>query len=112
MLTGVKNKLFGSRRRTEVLLLIALLEESYPCELARLLKSPLFSVQKIVNNLDREGVVATRLIGRERRVALDPRFLAYGELRELLLRLAAREPSLTDVAASVRRRPRKRSSLS
>jgi hypothetical protein len=108
MLTGPRNKLFGSRRRTEVLTLVGLLDETYPSELARLLKAPLFSVQKIVDSLDREGVVSTRVIGRERRVALNPRYMAHGELRELLLRLAASEPALGDLAAKVRRRPRRR----
>lgn len=101
-------KLLGSRRRTEVLILIALLEESYPTELARLLGAPLYSVQKVVDALDREGVLATRRIGTERRVTLDPRFFAVSELRALLLRLAQAEPELRDIAAKARRRPRRK----
>ncbi len=71
--------MFGSRRRTEVLILTALLGETYPTELARLLGAPLYSVQTIVDALDREGVVATRLIGRSRQVSLDPRYYCQKE---------------------------------
>lgn len=69
--------------------------------------APLFSVQKIVAALDREGVLATRLSGRARVVSLDPRYFAYPELKALLLRLADAEPELRAVAASRRSRPRR-----
>lgn len=108
MLITERNKTLGSRRRTEVLVLLALLEESYPAELARLLKAPLYSVQKIVDGLDREGIVATRLIGNQRRVTLNPRFFAKEELQKLLLRLAEAEPELQVAASGLRRRPRRK----
>ena len=99
--------LFGSRRRTEILVTIALLGETYPSELARLLKAPLYSVQNIVAALDLDGVVATRISGGSRRVSLDPRYFAYAELKDLLLKLADAEPGLRAVAASRRSRPRR-----
>ncbi len=108
MLIDGGNKLLGSRRRTEVLVLIALLEESYPTELARLLGARLYSVQKVVDALEREGVLATRRMGNQRWVSINPRFFAGKELRALLLRLAETEPVLTEAAASVRRRPRRK----
>jgi DNA-binding MarR family transcriptional regulator len=108
MLNCGLTKLFGSRRRTEVLIMVALLEETYPTELARLLGAPLYSVQKVVDALDREGVLATRLIGNERRVTLSPRFFARTELRELLQRLAEAEPELREAATKLRRRPRRK----
>jgi DNA-binding MarR family transcriptional regulator len=70
------SKLFGSPRRTELLILLALLEESYPLELARMLSAKRFSIQTMIDSLELEGVVATRLIGRTRRVSLNPRFYA------------------------------------
>jgi len=100
-------RLFGSRRRTEVLLTIALLGETYPSELARLLKAPLYSVQNIIVALDREGVIATRISGGSRRVSLDPRFFAYGELKDLLLKLADAEPELRAAVSGRRSRPRR-----
>lgn len=107
METYSSNKLFGSRRRTEVLVLIALIDESYPTEIARLLGAPLYSVQTIVDALDREGILATRMIGNVRRVSLDPRFYAYKELRSLVLRMAEAEPELMAAASRRRSRPRR-----
>jgi hypothetical protein len=107
MTLAAPGKLFGSRRRTEVLILTALLGETYPRELARLLDAPLYSVQTIVSGLDREGIVATRLVGRSRLVSLDPRFYAYKELKELLLRISQAEPALQFAAAGRRSRPRR-----
>jgi len=102
------SRLFGSARRTEVLLGIALLEETYARELARVLEAPLLSVQRIVDALDREGVVATRLIGQQRRVTLNPKYFARKELEQLLRRLALSDPRLLDVIGSMRRRPRRK----
>jgi len=107
MLTITSNKLFGSERRTQVLTMISLLGETYPTELAQVLDAPLYSVQKIVDALDREGVLATRLVGTSRLVSLDPRFYAVSELRALLLRLAEGQPELKAAATKRRSRPRR-----
>lgn len=103
-----RGKLFGSRRRTEVLLLVALLGETYPTEIARLLGAAQYSVQTIVDALDREGILATRVSGGVRRVSLDPRFFAHRELEALLTRLAEGEPDLRAAAATRRSRPRRK----
>lgn len=108
MAIGSLNRLLGSRRRTEVLILLALLDESYPTEIAGLLAARLFSIQTIIDSLEREGVLATRPLGRSRRVSLDRRYYAYRELRELLLKLAEGEPELRRAAASRRSRPRRK----
>lgn len=101
-------RLFGSRRKTEVLILTALLEETYPTELARLLDARQYSIQRVVDALEEEGVLATRRIGKERRVSLNPRYFAHAELRALLLRMAVGETELKEAASRVRRRPRRR----
>lgn len=103
----ISQKLFGTRRRTEVLILVALLGESYPTELARLLDAPLYSIQTIVDALDRDGILATRLLGRTRQVTLDPRYFAFKELRRLLLRLAEAETDIHTAALKRRSRPRR-----
>jgi len=97
-------KLFGSERRTEVLLLIALLRETFPTEIARLLGAPVYSVQKIVGGLEKDGVVVTRLAKRTRVVALDPGFAASRQLKNLLTRLIEVNPKIRSIA--VRRRAR------
>jgi len=100
-------KLFGSRRRTETLILLALLGESHASELAALLGARLFAVQTILAALEKEGIVASRLVGRARRTELDPRHFAHRELKALLLRLAQAEPELQATAAARRSRPRR-----
>jgi DNA-binding MarR family transcriptional regulator len=100
-------KLFGSGSRTRVLALIALLDQTYPRELARLSGAPLASVQRMVNDLEREGVVASRILGANREVRLNPRFHGADELRSLLLKYAKRDPNLERRVAALRQRPRR-----
>jgi len=102
----VETRLFGSPARTRVLALIALLEQTYPREIARVGDIPLVSVQRIVANLERDGVVATRVIGANRMVSLNPRFYGAADLRSLLLKYAKRDPELESRVARLRRRPR------
>jgi DNA-binding transcriptional ArsR family regulator len=101
-------RLFGNFTRTGVLIALAVLEESYPHELARLLERSLSTVQSAVDALEREGIVATRRPGIERRVVLDRRFFAATQLRALLLELARGQPALIERIRSLRRRPRRR----
>jgi hypothetical protein len=103
-----RSKLFGSPRRTAVLILLGLLEESYPSELARLLDAPLYSVQTILDGLESEAVIVTRRLGRTRRVQLNPRFVAYKELEALLWKLGAHDRDLQKAAAGKRARPRRK----
>jgi hypothetical protein len=102
--------IFGSPRRTEVLTLIALLEETYPRELARLLGARLLTIQQIVESLESEGMISTRLVGRQRRVTLNERFYGAKQLRDLLLKLGEANTELQAIVTSIRRRPRTRSS--
>jgi len=100
-------KLFGSESRSKVLTLVALLGETYPRELARLSDVPLVSVQRIVNDLEREGAISSRVVGANRQVALNPRFYGADELRALLLKYAQRNPGLERRVSKLRRRPRR-----
>jgi DNA-binding transcriptional ArsR family regulator len=109
MVTGLirRFELFGSRRRTQILILLAMLEESYPAELARLLGARLFAVQTILAALESETIIVTRRLGRTRRVELNPRFIAYDELRALLWKLGEHDAELQAAAARKRGRPRR-----
>jgi hypothetical protein len=98
--------LFGSRRRTTVLILLALLDESYPAELARLLGARLYSIQTILDRLESDAIIVTRRLGRVRRVSLNPRFFAAAELRALLWKLGQEDVELQQAAARRRGRPR------
>lgn len=95
---------FGSQARTRVLLALSLTAESYPRELARLLDVPLFSVQKALASLERDGLVTNHTLGRTRLYSLNPRYLASRELREYLERLAGREFELRRKIGALARR--------
>ena len=101
-------KLFGSPRRTEVLVLLALLEESYPAELEQLLGAGKAALAYILDDLEAEGVITSRRLGRTRRIALSPRYFAAKELRALLDKLARGDQRLQSIAAGRRSRPRRR----
>ena len=103
----VSMKLFGSASRSRILTLVALLDETYPRELARLSGAPLPSVQRMVNDLEREGVIVSRIVGANREVRINPRFYGANELRSLLLKYAKRDPSLERRVSALRRRPRR-----
>jgi hypothetical protein len=101
-------KLFGSSLRTRVLVALAMMEESFPSELARVIKAPLFSVQRVVDGLESEGILATRKPGLERRVTLNPRYFAAPQLKQLLDRLGEADSTLRSELESRRVRPRRR----
>jgi DNA-binding IclR family transcriptional regulator len=97
---------FGGAARTRVLLALRLLSESYPRELARLLELPLSGVQRALQGLERDALVAARSAGRTRLFRLDPRYFAHADLASYLLRLSEPEVTLRGRVASLRRRPR------
>ena len=101
-------KLFGSPRRTDLLLLLSLLEESYPSELERLLGITKPGVVYIVDDLEVEGVLISRRLGRTRRISLNPRYFAARELKALLDKLAQGDARLQKIAAGRRARPRRK----
>ena len=49
--------LFGSKMRTALLMLVAVLEETYPAELARYLGSSISSVQRTLDKIEDDGLV-------------------------------------------------------
>jgi hypothetical protein len=102
-----KSSPFGGQGRTRVLLALRLLGESYPRELARVLEMPVSGVQKAVQGLELDGLVAGRSLGRTRVVQLNPRYFAATALSEFLLRLSEPEVELRERVAALRRRPRR-----
>jgi DNA-binding GntR family transcriptional regulator len=97
---------FGGLARTRVLVALALLETSYPRELARLLDAPVSGVRKALAGLERDGLVSGRLVGRTREVRLNPVYFARQELAAYLVRLAEGDPELRQRTQALRRRPR------
>jgi DNA-binding GntR family transcriptional regulator len=85
---------------------LGLLETSYPRELARLLDAPVSGVRQALRGLERDGLVAGRLVGRTRLVTLHPAYFARGELKAYLARLAEADLELERAVTRLRRRPR------
>jgi DNA-binding transcriptional ArsR family regulator len=99
--------LFGTRMRTALLMLIAVLEETYPAELSRYLGSSISSVQRTLDKIEEDGIIATRP-HVVRAVTLNPLYPAVEEIRALLLRLAEGYPEYQRIKESRRLRPRRR----
>ena len=99
--------LFGSALSTALLMLVAVLEETYPAQLARLLRTEISSIQRTLDRLEREGLIATlKLVVR--RVTLNPLYPAANELKALLLRVSEGYPEYAKIKESLRVRPRRR----
>lgn len=101
-------KVFGSERRTQTLVFIAMLGDTFPRELSRLTGAPLFSIQQMVESLEDEGIIRTNIRGAERRVALNPGFIVASDIKAALIKLATAYPEFDEAIRNVRMRPRKR----
>lgn len=86
---------------------LRLLTESYARELARVLDTPLYGVQRALLSLERDGIVSGRAAGRTRLFRLSPVYFAHDDLARYLSRLAEPEAEIRRRAESVRRRPRR-----
>jgi DNA-binding transcriptional ArsR family regulator len=93
--------------RTALLMLVAVLDQTYPAEISRYLRSTIPAIQRTLDKLEDEGLVASRRIA-VRTVTLNPTYPAFRELRALLLRLAEGYPQYQIVKESRRTRPRRR----
>jgi hypothetical protein len=89
------------------LLALRALRESFPTELARVLRTSLNGVQQALIGLERDGLVVARTLGRTRLYVLNLRYFALKELERYLDRLLTVEPEIVDAAARIRRRPRR-----
>ena len=89
-------------------MLIAGLGRTYPRELARLTARPISAVQRIVEDLERAGVIVTRLLGKQREVFLNPDYVAANELEALLQALILRDSRYREeLSVAADRRPRR-----
>lgn len=99
--------IFGTEMRTRLLLLIAVFGETYPGELSTYAGASISSVQRTLDLMERDGLIATRQLV-VRAVTLNPTYPAAKELRALLLRVAEGYPQYQEIRESIRRRPRRR----
>ncbi len=102
--------IFGTEMRTRLLLLIATLDETYPGELSRYAGASISSVQRTLDLLEDEGLIATRQLV-VRGVTLNPAYPAVRELKAFLSRITEGYPQYQAIRESIRRRPRRRRKL-
>jgi hypothetical protein len=100
--------LFGNETVAKVLLYFQEMQTGYPRAVAETLSLPVSQVQRQLERLEAEGVLASRLFGRTRVYQWNPRCGYLAELRALLVQglkmipLEARHALLKE-----RRRPRR-----
>lgn len=99
--------IFGTEQRTRLLLLIAVLGDTYPAELARYSGASIPSVQESLDLLERDNLISTRQVV-VRAVTLNPTYPAAKELKAFLLRIAEGYPAYKQIVEAIRRRPRRR----
>jgi hypothetical protein len=76
--------LFGSEKKGKILLYIYTNREAYPTEIANTFKFYLNAVQNQLFNMERDGILYSRLKGKVRLFGLNPRYPFKKELEALL----------------------------
>jgi hypothetical protein len=76
--------LFGSEKKEKILLYIYTNGEAYPTEIANAFKFYLNAVQNQLLNMERDGILYSRLKGKVRLFGLNPRYTFKKELEALL----------------------------
>ncbi len=78
--------LFGNETAAKVLLYFQAMSSGYPRAIAKTLEIPVSQVQRQLERLELEGILASKLIGKTRLYTWNPRCGYLSELRELLAR--------------------------
>ena len=101
--------LLGSKNRERVLSFLYARGEGYAREIARFFQSDLDPIQKQLEQLEAGGVVYSRLAGKTRLYAFNPRYAFLSELKSLLEKAVSFYPeSQREALLMNRRRPRRR----
>ena len=96
---------FGGLVRTRTMIALRLLGSSFPRELSRVLVTPVSAVSRALAGLERDALVAGRLVGRTRVCTLNPAYFAKHQLDAYLSRLADADHELREQTDRLRRRP-------
>lgn len=100
--------LFGTVNREKVLLYILAREEGYPREVAKFYDADLRSIQNQFVKLETGGVLYSRLLGKTRLYAFNPRYPFLDELKTILEKALTFYPEEEkDRLMMGRRRPRR-----
>ena len=102
---AIGERLFGSVTRTRVLVSLAALGETYPREISALIEKPLVSVQRILADLEDQGVVQSRMRGTVRLTSFTQSSIVL-DLKTLLYEMLEADSVLSERVSTMRRRPR------
>lgn len=101
--------LFGTANKEKVLLYIYAREEGYPREVAKYYDIDLRTIQNQFEKLELGGVLYSRLVGRTRLYAFNPRFVFLEELKQMLDKALSFYPEEErERLLMARRRPRRK----
>ena len=101
--------LFGTANKEKVLLYIYAREEGYPREVAKYYGIDLRTIQNQFEKLELGGVLYSRLVGRTRLYAFNPRFVFLEELKLMLDKALTFYPEEErERLLMTRRRPRRK----
>ena len=101
--------LFGTVNKEKVLLYIYAREEGYPREVAKYYDIDLRTIQNQFEKLELGGVLYSRLVGRTRLYAFNPRFVFLEELKQMLNKaLSFYSEEERNRLLTTRRRPRRK----
>ena len=101
--------ILGSLNCERVLVYLIARNEGYAREIARFYETSLGPVQKQLDKLEAGGVLFSRLVGRTRLYAFDPRYPFLQELKMLLEKVLSVYPEeMREELTMNRRRPRRR----
>ena len=101
--------LVGSPNAERVLLFIAERERGYPAEIARTFGVAPSQVQRVMERMERDGLLVAQDIGRTRVYEFNPRFAFKDRVIDLFKDALSRYPEeLQEKIALNRRRPRRK----
>ena len=100
--------ILGSASSEKVLVFLMARDEGYARDIARFFSTDLAPIQKQLARLEAGGVLASRVVGRTRLFAFNPRYPMIEELKALLARTLEFYPDeIRDRLVMNRRRPRR-----
>lgn len=101
--------LLGSVNKERVLFFILARKEGYPRDIARFFSTGLAPVQRQLDALEQGGILVSRLAGRTRLYAFNPRYPLLEELKALLEKAFSFYPAEErERLLTIRQRPRRR----
>ena len=101
--------LVGSPNAERVLLFISERERGYPAEIARTFDVAASQIQRVMERMERDGLLVAQDVGRTRVYEMNPRFAFRAKVVELFKDALSRYPEeLQAKVKTIRRRPRRK----